>query len=116
MELKTAVPALSALAHEGRLSAFRLLVQAGPSGLAAGDMARRLGVAPNTLSAGLSVLSHSGLVASRREGRSIIYTARFDTMGELLIYLTRHCCEGHPEVCAPLAAAVSSIACGTEEP
>lgn len=111
MESKLAVAALSALAHEGRLSIFRMLVQAGHEGIAAGEMARRLGVPANTLSANLTVLSNAGLVSSRRDGRSIIYTAEYDRMGDLLVYLTRDCCQGRPEVCAPLAAAVRSVAC-----
>lgn len=107
METKPAVTSLGALAHEGRLSAFRLLVQAGGDGLAAGEIARRLDVLPNTLSASLNILSHSGLIMSRREGRSIIYTANYDAMRELLAFLMEDCCGGAPEICAPLAALVS---------
>ena len=104
MEAKSAVTGLSALAHEGRLSAFRLLVQAGAGGLAAGEVGRRLNVLPNTLSANLNILSHAGLVASRRDGRSIIYTANYDAVRELLAFLVEDCCGGAPEICAPLAA------------
>lgn len=113
MEIKSAVTSLSALAHEGRLAAFRLLVQAGEAGLAAGEIARRLDVLPNSLSANLNILSHAGLVASRREGRSIIYTANYDTMRGLLAFLVEDCCGGAPEICAPLAA-VASRACAAE--
>jgi len=113
MEIKSAVASLSALAHEGRLAVFRLLVQAGESGLAAGEIARRLDVLPNSLSANLNILSHAGLVASRREGRSIIYTANYDTMRGLLAFLVEDCCGGAPEICAPLAA-VASRACAAE--
>lgn len=102
METRSAIARLSALAHEGRLSAFRLLVRAGPQGLAAGELARRLDILPNTLSASLNVLSHAGLVDSRRDGRSIIYTARYDDMRELLAFLMEDCCAGAPEICAPL--------------
>jgi DNA-binding transcriptional ArsR family regulator len=102
METKSAVASLSALAHEGRLSAFRLLVQAGPEGLPAGEIARRLAVLPNTLSASLNVLGHAGLIQSRREGRSIIYTADFAAMRGLLGFLMEDCCGGRPEICAPL--------------
>ena len=105
METKPAVSALSALAHEGRLGVFRLLVQAGPDGLPAGEIARRLGILPNTLSASLNILSQAGLVASRRDGRSIIYTAEYAAMRELLAFLMEDCCAGAPEICAPLAAA-----------
>lgn len=112
MESKTAVAALSALAHEGRLAAFRLLVQAGPEGLAAGDLARRMHVPANTLSASLGVLARAGLVESRRDGRSIIYSARFDQMSALLVHLVQDCCQGRLEVCTPLAAAVQSSCYG----
>lgn len=102
MESNNAVAALAALAHEGRLSAFRLLVQAGREGIAAGELARRLGIAPNTLSAGLATLGHAGLIESRRAGRSVIYSARYAEMTRLLQYLMEDCCAGSSEICAPL--------------
>lgn len=108
MEIKPAVASLSALAHEGRLSIFRLLVQAGAPGLAAGEVARRLDILPNTLSASLNVLSHADLIAARREGRSIIYTANYSSMRELLAFLMEDCCGGMPEICAPLAEIVNN--------
>ena len=111
METKQAVSALSALAHEGRLTIFRELVQAGPEGLAAGEVARRVGIPPNTLSASLTILSYAGLVSSRRVGRSIIYAASYDGMSNLLGYLAQDCCNSRPEVCAPLASIVSGAAC-----
>lgn len=111
METKSAVSRLSALAHEGRLSAFRLLVKAGPEGLAAGDIARRLEVLPNTLSANLSLLANAGLVTSRRDGRSIIYCADFEAMGALLSFLVEDCCGGEPAICAPLANIATAAAC-----
>ncbi|WP_439817499.1 ArsR/SmtB family transcription factor [Zavarzinia sp. CC-PAN008] len=101
--MQIAVASLSALAHEGRLSAFRLLVEAGPDGLAAGEIARRLDSLPNTLSANLNVLAQAGLIASRREGRSIIYTAQYAQMGALLAFLVRDCCRGNAQICAPIA-------------
>jgi ArsR family transcriptional regulator len=104
MESPAAVTALSALAHPGRLEVFRLLVRAGPDGLAAGDIARATGSLANTLSANLNVLSGAGLVSSRREGRSIIYAAGYDRMRELLAFLMEDCCGGNSEICAPLAA------------
>ncbi len=113
MESKVAVASLAALAHEGRLAAFRLLVQAGEAGLAAGEIARRLEVLPNTLSASLNILSHAGLVDSRRDGRSIIYTARYDAMRDLLAFLMEDCCAGAPQICGPLAA-IASQACDVE--
>jgi len=111
MEIQTTVAALSALAHEGRLTVFRELVQAGPEGLAAGEVSRRVGVAPNTLSASLTVLAHAGLVRSRRDGRSIIYAAQYEQMAALLSYLVKDCCNGRPEVCVPLTAVVEQLAC-----
>lgn len=116
MEIKSAIASLSALAHEGRLATFRMLVQAGPDGIAAGEIARRLDTPPNTLSANLKVLTHSGLLASRREGRSIIYRARFDQMSQLLGYLMEDCCAGSPEICAPLAEVLARTACCVPEP
>jgi ArsR family transcriptional regulator len=104
VESPSAVVALSALAHQGRLEVFRLLVRAGPTGMAAGDIARATGSLANTLSANLNLLAAAGLVTSRREGRSIIYAAEYDRMRELLAFLMEDCCGGNPEICAPLAA------------
>ncbi len=115
MDSPSAVIALSALAHQGRLEVFRLLVQAGPDGLAAGEIARATGSLPNTLSTNLNILAAAGLVASRRDGRSIIYTAGSGAMRELLSFLMEDCCAGRPEICAPLAA-VASQPCGAEGP
>ena len=113
METATAVSALSALAHAGRLEVFRLLVQAGPEGLAAGEIARLTGSLANTLSTNLNILAAAGLAAARRDGRSIIYTAGYDRMGELLAFLVQDCCAGKPEICAPLMEAASR-ACAPE--
>lgn len=111
MESQTAVKRLSALAQDARLDVFRLLIRAGREGVPAGEIARQLEITPNTLSAQLNILSNAGLVASRRDGRSIIYTADFDGMSELLVYLMEDCCQGRPEVCAPLADVASRAAC-----
>jgi DNA-binding transcriptional ArsR family regulator len=100
METLDAVIALSALAQDNRLNAYRLLVQAGPEGLAAGEIAEKLKVAPNTLSFHFDRLRHAALVTVRRDGRSLIYAARFDTMDDLIGYLTDNCCEGGN--CAPV--------------
>lgn len=113
MEMKTAVTALSALAHQGRLSTFRMLVQAGREGLAAGEIARKLEVAPNTLSSNLTILSNAGLIDSRRDGRSVIYSAQYDAMTGLLEYLMEDCCGGVPEICAALAEVVMRSQCLT---
>lgn len=102
MELSEAIKRLSALAQDGRLAVFRTLVRAGPGGMAAGEIARGLDVAANTLSAQLLVLANARLVHARRDGRSIIYAANFDSMRDLLLFLTEDCCAGNAEVCAPL--------------
>lgn len=104
METASAVVSLSALAHEGRLSIFRLLVQSGEGGVSAGEIARRLNVLPNTLSANLNVLSHAGLIRPRRQGRSIIYRAEYAAMRDLLGFLVEDCCGGDPAICAPLTS------------
>lgn len=113
METKSAVASLAALAHEGRLAIFRLLIKAGPEGLAAGAVARELDVLPNTLSANLTLLSHAGLVTSRRDGRSIIYRANYDDMRELIAFLMEDCCGGNAEICAPLMK-IASQCCDAE--
>lgn len=107
MELTNAIAPLSALAHPGRLEVFRLLVRAGPEGMAAGDIARATGSLANTLSANLNILAAAGLVTARRDGRSIIYAAGYDRMRELLSFLMEDCCAGNPQICAPLAAVAS---------
>ena len=103
METSQAVKRLSALAQDARLEVFRLLIKAGPDGLAAGEIARRLKTAPNTTSAQLLVLSNAGLIEARRDGRSIIYSANFEATSALLVFLMEDCCGGRAEVCAPLA-------------
>ena len=111
MDADAAVAALSALAHPGRLDVFRLLVRAGKDGMASGEIARATGHVPQTLSGNLNILNHSGLISSRREGRSIIYTANYDRMTGLLGFLMEDCCAGKPEICAPLADVVAKAAC-----
>ena len=111
MHLPTAVAALSALAQDSRLAVFRLLVRAGAAGLPAGNLAREIGARPNTLSSHLTVLDHAGLIRSRRQGRSIIYTADYDGMRELLGFLVEDCCAGRPEICGSLAAMAQEVAC-----
>lgn len=114
METTSAVAALSALAHEGRLEIFRLLVKAGEPGMPAGEIARATGMLPNTLSSNLNILSAAGLVTSQRQGRSIIYSAAYERMRELLAFLVEDCCAGNATICAPLAAIVSDP-CGPKE-
>jgi ArsR family transcriptional regulator, arsenate/arsenite/antimonite-responsive transcriptional repressor len=105
MEKIDAVAALSALAQENRLDVYRLLVQAGPDGMAAGEVANALGIAPNTLSFHFDRLRHAGLVSVARQGRSLIYATRYETMNNLLGFLTENCCGGRPELCAPTVCA-----------
>src|ERR1700752_4418393 len=101
MEKIDAVAALAALAQDNRLDVFRLLVQAGPAGMPAGGVATALKLAPNTLTFHFDRLRDAGLVTVRREGRSMIYAARFEIMNELLGFLTENCCQGATEKCAP---------------
>ena len=101
MKKTSALAALAALAQENRLDVFRLLVEAGPDGMPAGAVAEALGLAPNTLTFHFDRLRHAGLVTVQREGRSMIYAARFETMNALLSFLTENCCRGAPERCKP---------------
>lgn len=101
MESETVVRALSALAQEHRLALFRLLVQAGPDGLAAGSIAEALGVPASSLSFHLAQLTNAGLIAQRRDGRSLIYSADYGAMTALLGFLMENCCGG--AMCAPAA-------------
>lgn len=102
MKIGLAVEALAALAQESRLSIFRLLVQAGKEGVAAGVLGETLGVPPATLSFHLKTLTHARLIKSRTEGRFVIYSANFAEMDKLIAYLTEHCCAGDASQCAPV--------------
>jgi ArsR family transcriptional regulator len=97
MEKKYVVAALAALAQDNRLDVFHLLVEAGPQGMQAGEIAMALDLAPNTLTFHFDRLRMARLVNVRREGRSMIYSAKFDTMNKLLQFLTEHCCQGRTE-------------------
>jgi ArsR family transcriptional regulator len=101
MKIAVAVDALAALAQESRLSIFRLLVQAGKEGLAAGVLGEKLGIPPATLSFHLKGLAHARLVKSRTAGRYVIYTANYVEMDKLIAYLTEHCCAGDTAQCSP---------------
>ena len=103
MDKDDVVAALAALAQEHRLEVYRILVQAGPSGMAAGEVASAVGIPPNTLSFHLDRLRHAGLVKFERQGRSLIYAARYDTMNALIGYLTENCCGIKPEICKPVS-------------
>ena len=99
MKKDRALAALAALAQDNRLDIFRLLVEAGPDGMPAGQVSEKLHLAPNNLTFHFDRLRAADLVTVRREGRSMIYAARFQTMNDLLAYLTENCCQGAP--CAP---------------
>lgn len=103
MELKTAVAALGALAHTSRLAVYRLLVQAGPKGLAVGDLKARTRIPAATLTHHLHTLRRAGLVDDTRDGRSIVCRADYTRMNGLLEFLTENCC-GDPSACAPAAS------------
>ena len=94
------IPALGALAHEHRLAVYRMLVERGPHGLAAGEIAERMGIAPSSLTFHLQQLRHAGLVTQRRLGRQLIYAADFAAMNGLVAYLTENCC-GNAASCVP---------------
>ena len=96
-----ALAALAALAQDNRLDVFRLLVEAGPQGAPAGSVAKALKLAPNTLTFHFDRLRDAGLVAVRREGRSMIYSAQYDAMNALIAYLTENCCQGATSSCGP---------------
>jgi ArsR family transcriptional regulator, arsenate/arsenite/antimonite-responsive transcriptional repressor len=100
MNSQHAVAALAALAQETRLRIYRLLVEAGPTGLAVGEIGASVKVAPATLSFHLKELFHAGLVAMRQEGRFIYYSANYDRMNRLLGYLTENCCASDGVTCA----------------
>jgi len=101
MEKLDAVAALAALAQDNRLDVFRLLVQAGPSGMPAGDVADALGVSPSNLTFHFDRLRHAGLISVARDGRSMIYAARYETMRGLLTFLSDNCCAGVSKVARP---------------
>lgn len=99
MDIETAIKALAALAQETRLRAFKMLVEAGPKGLPAGVMSERLGVPHNTLSFHLSHLNSAGITQSRKESRSIIYSANFQFTRELIRFMVENCCQADAVSC-----------------
>jgi ArsR family transcriptional regulator, arsenate/arsenite/antimonite-responsive transcriptional repressor len=109
MEKSHAVAALAALAQDSRLDVFRLLVKAGPDGVPAGQVAVALELAPNTLTFHFDRLRSAGLVTVRREGRSMIYAARFEQMNALLAYLTENCCGGSTACAAPSCTPAKTV-------
>ena len=114
MESSEAIAALAALAQQTRLEAFRLLVRREPDGLAAGDVARLMAVPQNTMSAHLAVLARCGLVRGERRSRSIVYRADLARIRALVAFLLKDCCEGRPELCAPMIEDLTPCCSATE--
>ena len=106
MDTSQAIDAFSALAHETRLTVFRLLIKEGEQGLSAGIIAQQLEVQPSTLTAHLHILRRSGLIQSTRQRQKILYSANIHGTRELIRFLTQECCQGHPEICAELTDSV----------
>jgi len=107
MELANAAHMLSAIGHPMRLEAYRLLMQAGPSGLPAGQLAQALEMAPSSLNFHLKEMISAGLISSRQEGRFVIYATAFSAMTELMRFLTENCCGGNP--CLPIRSDPCSL-------
>jgi ArsR family transcriptional regulator len=116
MDETQALDALGALAQETRLRIIRLLVTAGPDGMAAGAIGEAMCATSSRLSFHLTHLEAAGLVQSRRDGRSIRYSAVYGALSGLIAFLMRDCCQGHPEVCTPAVAAFSAGTCPSTEP
>lgn len=104
MDTLEVIDALSALAQTTRLDTFRLLVSREPDGVAAGELARLVGIPQNTMSTHLAILARAGLVRGERQSRSIIYRADLQRFREVTLFLLKDCCSGRPEICAPLIA------------
>jgi DNA-binding transcriptional ArsR family regulator len=112
MDSTNAINALSALAQPSRLAVFKMLVKVGNGEIAAGDIARELGVPPSTLSVHLGILARAGLVTARRESRTIFYRADIAGMTSLMAFLIEDCCDGRTELCTPLSGIVQrAVAC-----
>ncbi|GAA3849987.1 metalloregulator ArsR/SmtB family transcription factor [[Pseudomonas] carboxydohydrogena] len=109
MDQHQAISAFGALAQDTRLAIVRMLVKAGPLGMAAGSIAESAGAAASNVSFHLKDLEHAGLVSSRREARSIIYSANFETLRGLISFLMKDCCGGHPEICDPVQASARCV-------
>jgi DNA-binding transcriptional ArsR family regulator len=109
MKEKQALSCLSALAHETRLAVFRLLVQQGPSGMPAGEIAQRLSAPPSTLSFHLKELERAGLIQATRRQRQIIYATDYAGMRALIDFIMRDCCQGHPQLCVGMGAPVCDV-------
>jgi DNA-binding transcriptional ArsR family regulator len=112
METSSIVAALSAIAQESRLKVFRLLVQAGPAGLAAGKIGELTGIPPSSLSFHLKELAYARMVSAQQQGRFVMYSANFETMNSLISYLTENCCGGNP--CNPISNCLPELAKSSE--
>ena len=115
MDITNATRALAALSQESRLRAFRMLVRSGSDGIAAGKIADTLEVPHNTMSTHLATLVNAGLVTSRRESRSIIYSIDFDGTRALLSFLMEDCCQGNPDVCLPVLESLLPGCCAPNQ-
>ncbi len=107
MEVSVASAAFSALGHQPRLAVLCLLIERGPAGVSAGEIARLTNSRPNTLSTHLNILTAAGLITARREGRSIFYAAAFERITELVQFLLNNCCDGDAEACGPVIGKAS---------
>lgn len=116
MEKSNAIEALTALAQEARLDVYRLLVRQGPRGMAAGSVAAELDIPAATLSFHLTTLRHAGLVEKRREGRQVFYSARFETISDLMGFLMENCCQDNPRACAFLDELRLETFCAPKRP
>lgn len=112
MKNEIAIDVLAALAQPTRLEAFRMLVKNEPDGLPAGEIARRLDVPHNTMSTHLAILTRAGLITAQRHSRSMIYRAELNTVRKLVLFLLKDCCNGQPELCAPIIQDISK-SCST---
>lgn len=113
MKQDLAIEAFSALSQPTRLEAFRLLVKQEPDGLPAGEIARRLDVPHNTMSTHLAILARAGLVSVERQSRTMIYRVELKTVSKLVMFLLKDCCNGQPELCAPLIKEISKSCSNT---
>lgn len=113
MDEHAAVEALAALAQETRLRVFRLLLQQGPNGLPAGEIARQIGTPPNTMSTHLAILTRAGLIQARRESRQVFYGVELSGIRGLVAFLVEDCCGSRPGACAPLFDAALPLAACT---
>lgn len=116
MDERQALDAFAALSQETRLRIVRLLVTAGPDGLPAGAIGDAMGATSSRMSFHLNHLEQAGLVTSRRDGRSIIYSATYPALSGLVEFLMRDCCQGHPEVCTPAITALSACCEPVKDP